>query len=121
MANVAIGFGVAFIALGLVGYFATGAPTALIPAGIGVILVGLGMMARDPARRKLAMHIAVVVGLIGFLGSARGLAQLGAVLAGDDVARPAAVIAQSIMAILSLAFIWLCVKSFINARRNRTI
>jgi hypothetical protein len=64
------------------------------------------------------MHIAAAVGLLGFLGAARGLTRIGAVLAGEPVERPAAIIAQSIMAVLCLVFVGLCVRSFINARRN---
>jgi hypothetical protein len=121
MANTAIGFGAAFIALGLAGYFGTGQTslTALIPAVLGVVLVLLGVRARDPEKRKHAMHAAAVVGLIGFLGTARSLANLGALLSGDPVERPNAVIAQVLMAVLSLIFVALCAKSFIDARRNR--
>jgi hypothetical protein len=120
MATIALWFGLALIALGVIGYVATGtqSPTALIPAVFGVLLAILSMMARNPARRKLAMHIAVVVGILGFFGSARGLANIGAVLSGEPVARPAAVVTQSIMAVLMLAFIYLCVRSFVMARRR---
>jgi hypothetical protein len=66
----------------------------------------------------MAMHIAVVVGILGFAGSASGLAKIGAVLAGDPVERPAAVITQSIMAVMMLAFVYLCIRSFVIARRK---
>ena len=123
MANAAIGFGVALIALGVGGYVLTGmeSPTALIPAVIGVLLALLGGMARNPARRKTAMHIAAAVGLLGFFGSAPGLFRLFPLMAGEPVARPAAVITQAIMAVLTLVFVILCVKSFVDARRNRTL
>jgi hypothetical protein len=58
-----------------------------------------------------------MVGVLGFLGSARGLAQLPTLLSGGDVARPPAVIAQSVMAVLSAGYVALCVRSFIAARR----
>ena len=120
MANVAIGFGVALLVLGLVGYVGSGmvSPTALIPAVFGVLLILLGVMARNPARRKLAMHIAVLVGLLGFVGSVRGLGTAMRMLAGEPVERPVATVAQAIMAILTLAFTVMCVRSFINARRS---
>ena len=123
MATTAIWFGLALILLGVGGWAATGAesPTALIPAAFGLILAVVGFLARDHARRKLMMHIAVVVGLLGFLGSVRGLAKIGAVIAGDAVERPAAVVSQSIMAVLCLVFTFLCVRSFINARRARSV
>ena len=119
MANTTIAIGIALIILGLGSYFGTGqtSATALIPAAFGILLLGLGALARNPARRKLAMHIAVVVGLLGFAGSVSGLTKIGAVLAGEPVDRPAAVIARSIMAILTAIFVGLCIKSFVDARR----
>jgi len=119
MANTTIAFGGMLILLGIGGYFGTAAasPTALIPAAFGVVLVLLGVIARGEARRKIAMHIAVVVGLAGFLGSVGGLRDLGLYLGGADVARPAAAMAKSVMAILSGIFVMLCVLSFVQARR----
>ena len=49
----------------------------------------------------------------------QGLLKLPALLSGGEVARPTAVIAQSVMAILMLLFVGLCVRSFINARVRR--
>ena len=123
MANVAVGFGVVLIILGVAGYFGSEmvSLTALIPAAFGLVLLILGVIARDPGKRKHAMHFAAMIGVLGFLGSARGLGNLIPLISGQEVARPGAVIAQSIMAILMLIFTWLCVRSFINARRNRTI
>jgi hypothetical protein len=64
------------------------------------------------------MHAAVLLALLGFLGSARGLVQIPALLAGAELARPAAVAAQSITAGLCLLFVGLAVSSFIRARRQ---
>lgn len=120
LANKTIGIGVALILLGLIGYFATGAVsvTALIPAFFGIVLALLGWLARDDKRRKLVMHIAVVVGLLGFAGSVSGIPKLIRMLGGAEIARPAAAVSQSVMAALTGVFIVLCVKSFIDARRN---
>jgi hypothetical protein len=41
-------------------------------------------------------------------------------LSGADVQRPAAVVSQSLMAMLMAVFIGLCVRSFIAARRAAT-
>lgn len=121
MANTTLGFGILLLVLGVAGYAASGGAslTALIPAALGLLLLLLGLVARDPARRKFAMHIAVVVGLIGFLGSLPGLLKLPALLGGQPVARPAAVLAQSLMAALTGVFVALCVRSFVLARRSR--
>jgi hypothetical protein len=120
MANAAVGFGSALIVLGVAGYVFTGmqSPTALIPAVIGLLLLVAGLLARNPDRRKMWMHIAAVVGVIGFLGSAPGLFKLFPLLAGEPVERPNAVITQAIMAILTLVFVILCIRSFVNARRT---
>jgi hypothetical protein len=121
MAKLSVGFGVALILLGLVGYFATGAqsPTALIPAGVGLLLVALGLLARNPKLRMHAMHGAALVGLLGFAGSVSGIGQLAKLLGGAAIARPPAAIARSLMAILCLGFVALAVRSFIMARIAR--
>lgn len=115
-----IALGVALIVLGLAGYFLTGAVslTALIPSAFGLLLVLAGLLARDERRRMHAMHGAVVVALLGFLGSIRGLLQIGDVVDGT-AARPAAIVSQSIMAVLTLAYIVLAVRSFVLARKAR--
>ena len=120
MPSTTIALGVALIILGLAGYFLTGAVslTALIPAAFGLVIAVAGLMARDERKRQHAMHAAVVVALLGFLGSVRGLLQIGAVFDGT-AARPAAVIAQTIMAVLTLGYIVLAVRSFVQARRRR--
>ena len=121
MATTTIGFGVVLIVLGLGGYFGYSmvSLTALIPAAFGILLVIFGALARDDKRRKMAMHIAVTVGLLGFLGAVPGLLKLPTLLSGGVVARPPAVVAQSIMAALMAVYVGMCVKSFIDARRKR--
>jgi hypothetical protein len=92
--------------------------TALIPAFLGIPIEIAGFAALKEAWRKHAMHVAVLLALLGFLGSARGLVSLPALLTGGEVARPAAVVAQSLTALLCLAFVVLAVRSFIQARRS---
>jgi hypothetical protein len=120
--SITIALGVALIILGLAGYLMTGAAslTALIPAAFGLVIAVLGLIARDDRKRKHAMHAAVVVALLGFLGSVRGLLQIGSVFDGT-AARPAAVVSQTIMAALTLGYIATAVRSFVKARANRTV
>ncbi|WP_437951947.1 hypothetical protein WME98_15210 [Sorangium sp. So ce296] len=117
MSTTTIGYGALLTALGVGGFAATRAPTALIPAGFGVVSIGLGVLARQEKYRMHAMHASALVGVLGVVGSARGLSQLPALLSGGDVERPAAVIAQSLMAVLSAGYVALCVRSFVAARR----
>ncbi len=116
MAKLTIGLGVVLIALGVGGYFGTGREswTALIPAGFGLPLLILGLVALQDARRKHAMHAAVVLGVLGFGGTAGGLYTL---LTGGEVDRPVAVAVKATMAVLCLVYVVLCVGSFIAARR----
>lgn len=120
MAGLTITFGGLLIALGIGGWVATGqeSPTALIPAAFGLLLALLGMLARKESLRKHAMHGAAMIGLLGMLGSARGLMGLPALLSGE-AERPAAVISQVMMAVLCALFVWLCVRSFIAVRKAR--
>ncbi len=78
MAKITIGLGVVLVTLGVGGYFGTGREswTALIPAGFGLPLLILGFVALQDARRKHAMHAAVALGVLGFVGTAGGLMTL---------------------------------------------
>lgn len=119
MAKITIGLGLVLIVLGLGGYFGTGREswTALIPALFGLPLVLLGLIALKEHLRKHAMHVAAVIGLLGFAGTVKGLMKLPVLLTGGELARPAAGAVQAAMAIVCLLFVLLCVRSFIKARR----
>ena len=123
MAKVTLVFAVLLVALGLVGFFGTGAThyTALIPAWFGLALGVFGVLAMSPveSRRKLFMHINVTIGLLGFLGS------LIEALHGYGHARSEgldpdmkALAAKLAMAVLLLLYVNLCIRSFIDARRS---
>lgn len=123
MAKVTVVFAILLIALGMVGYFGTGAQhaTALIPTWFGAALGMFGLLAMSPdeGRRKLFMHVAVTIGLLGFIGGAveaiRGY--LHAVHAGmqpDMIA----LASKLTMTGLLLIYVILCVRSFIAARRT---
>jgi hypothetical protein len=120
MPYVTMALGSLLFLIGVGFYFGTGATsvTALIPAFLGIPIEIAGFLALREGWRKHAMHAAVLLALLGFLGSARGLVQLPALLRGAELARPAAVAAQSITAALCLVFVGLAVASFIRARRE---
>jgi hypothetical protein len=121
MARLTILLGIALILLGLGGYFGTGREsfTALIPVLFGLPLLILGLLALRHAASKVAMHIAVVIAVLGFAGTVRGLLKLPALLSRpEELERPAAVGVQSAMAVLCLLFAAACIGSFIAARRS---
>jgi hypothetical protein len=57
--------------------------------------------------------------LLGLIGSARGIPAFVSLLGGGEVERPAAAVAQAIMALACAVFIALGVKSFRDARKAR--
>jgi hypothetical protein len=124
MAKLTIGFGVVLIALGAWGFFATGSvhPTALIPTYFGLALAWSGGLAMaQPAKRMLWMHIAVTVGLLGFLGTVPALVDAVRMLRGVVFPHPVAVEEKAAMSGICLVFVGLCVRSFIAARRSREL
>lgn len=116
--------GIVLIVLGAVYFFLTGAahPTALIPAYFGVVLLLCGVLAHteDTKRRMLWMHIAVTVGLLGFLfPGIRGGMALANTAALTPVKQTAAT-EEIIMAVICLVFTALCVRNFVVNRAART-
>jgi len=114
-------FGILLDLVGIVGFVATGSThkTALIPAVLGLILVICGIVVLiKPATRKHVMHVAALIGLLGFFGTIPGLIHLPSVFSGT-AAMPAAIISKAITCVLSAIFLALCVKSFIDARRKK--
>ena len=121
MPTVAIVYGLLLLAIGLGGYFGTGAEhkTALIPAVLGVIALVLGFLARKEHLLKHTMHAAALLGLIAIGGTFRGLVTLIKSFGGTELARPEATYAQAATCVLSIIFLVLCVNSFIQVRRAR--
>ncbi|MCG8457123.1 MAG: hypothetical protein MI919_12655 [Holophagales bacterium] len=120
MPLITLGYGSILIVIGVVGYLATGQAsiTALIPAFLGAIAVIFGAIARNERFLKHAMHGAAMVGLLGTLGTLRVTAKLPSLFDGS-AERPAAVLSQALTLLLSVIFVALCVRSFIETRRAR--
>jgi hypothetical protein len=120
MAKLTIAFGILLILLAVAGFVATGSshPTALIPAIFGFLLILFGALANtnDSRKRMLWMHIAVTVGLLGFLSTIPGAIGSIKLARGIEVARPAAVLEKAAMSLICLLYVLFCVRSFVNAR-----
>ena len=121
MSSTTLAFAFAYLLLGITGFVLTGSThkTALIPCVFGVLFLIFGLLARKDNLRKHVMHAAVLIALLAFLGTARSLPHLPELFNGT-AEKPAAIITQSLNAGLSLLYIILAVRSFIQARRARS-
>jgi hypothetical protein len=124
MSRLTLYFGAVLTGIGIYFFIATGSthPTSLIPVWFGLALTLFGFLAnsKEASKRKLYMHIAVTVGLLGFLFPGF-MAAKDLIKAHSDrlpLAHPAATHEQLMMAILCFFFVVLCVRSFIAARRS---
>ncbi|MFH5806750.1 hypothetical protein [Alienimonas sp. DA493] len=114
----ALGAGALLVVVALAGYFLSEvrSPTSFIPGAFGLILIVCGLIARTGLRAlKIAMHVAAVVGLIGFLA---GAGRLGMVLAKGG-GSTLGIVSLGAMAVICAVFLALCVKSFRDARKRR--
>ncbi|GAA1185223.1 hypothetical protein [Nesterenkonia xinjiangensis] len=116
MPRITVGLGGILILLGIIAYAATSfaSVTALIPAFLGLVLLVSGLIGFKNA--KIGIHIALVVALLGAIGTSMNVMQLGALFAGD-AERPAAVIVSTVTFVLLIVYIVVGVRSFIRARR----
>jgi hypothetical protein len=124
LAKLTIVFGILLILISAGAFFILEHhPHTLIPGAFGLLLAIFGALANnpDPRRRMLFMHIAVTIGLLGFLGTIPGiLATIRRALGQTvDSPVPSAANLQTIMGVLCFIFVLLCVRSFIAARRLR--
>jgi hypothetical protein len=121
MSSTTLAFAFTYLVLGIAGFVLTGSThkTALIPCIFGFLFLVFGFLARKDNLRKHVMHAAVLIALLAFLGTARSLSHLPELLNGT-AEKPAAIITQSLNAGLSLLYIILAVRSFIQARRARS-
>ena len=91
--------------------------TSLIPAIFGIPIIILSFFAKKfPDRKKLLMHIVVLIGLIIFLG---GLDLIRGLIQGNIFVNLWASSSKFMMIISGLVFTILCIKSFIFNRKNK--
>lgn len=119
MAQLSVVFGSLLVMIGAIGYVLTDmvSITALIPSFFGLVIIILGVVAYTPSRRKLAMHLAMGVALLGILGSASGL--VGLLRSVGGTAPGAADISRSLMAVSLVVYLAMGIRSFVAARRGQ--
>jgi hypothetical protein len=121
MTRLTVVIGAVLVVLGVVVFAATGAAsvTALIPSLVGVLLLLCALLARKPAWHRHGIHAALVVALLGALGTLMNVVRIGEVFAGT-AERPAAVIESTLMFVLLVGYLVMGMRSFVAARRAGT-
>jgi len=119
MESVSIIYGIFLIIWGVAVSFISGSNslTSFIPSILGLpILLFSFLTVKFPSKKKLFMHIVVSFGLIVFIG---GLDFSRGLLKGTSFNNIWADTSKLMMLITGLIFTFLCVKSFIFARKNK--
>ncbi len=118
MPTLSLIFGILLNAVGLTGFFGTGAThyTALIPCALGLLLIISGLIARNEHLRRHAMHVAVFVALLGFLGTASAFSKIPLLLDHAALDKTPSLLAKIATALLCGIFFILCLRSFVKAR-----
>lgn len=103
------------IVLGIAGFVLGGMEkTALIPAVAGVLIGISALVAKK--NLKAGMHMAALFGLLGFIAP---LGRLIPQTIKNGFTPSLPVICQLLMVIICAVFLYLCVQSFIQVRKNR--
>nr|MBR9810241.1 hypothetical protein [bacterium] len=118
MPKIGINTGIILIALALLGYLGGGMEswTALIPAIAGAPILLSSLLAKNPNKLKLGMHIAATFGMLGFL------APLGRIIPTaikGDFELKLSTGCMITMSLVSAIFMVQCIKSFKAARQAR--
>jgi len=93
--------------------------TALFPAVVGIVLGVLGLIAQAPKFRRDAVHIAVLVGLLGIVAFLPNAIKLPQLLTGTTVERPLAVTVSAVTVVILIAYLALSIRAFRRAKKAR--
>jgi len=106
MVRFTVAIGIALVVLGVGAYALTSAVsvTALIPAFVGIPLLVCAALARPASRRRPALIAALVIALLGALGSSMNALKIGEAIAGT-AQRPAAVWVSAVMFVLLVVYL----------------
>ena len=119
MENISIFYGLFLIAWGIIISFISSSDsiTSFIPSFFGLPILIFALLAvKFQEKKKLFMHIVVSFGLLTFIG---GLDFIRGILKNNLFENFYADLSKLMMLITGLIFTFLCVKSFIFARKNR--
>ncbi len=117
MVKLTIGYGLLLIVWAALFSIGSKSFTSWIPSFIGLPILLAGVLTHQlPAKRKLFMHVAVVFGLLAFLGGFRFFSGLSS--DAGLFAKPKAASSQLMLLVTGGVYTVACVRSFIWARKN---
>lgn len=91
---------------------------ALLPALFGILFLLLGVLAQKKKNRyRIIMYSACGLAFAAIISAAGGLMDTAALIAGQDIERPAAAVEEAISAVLCAGFLLITIKAFIAEKR----
>ena len=122
--------GLFLIFLGAYGYLSYGSVTVLIPAFIGLLIMTFGILAINEKRRRMFIHLAIVIAVIGLSASIKSVLSIPGLIEcsgiGDGTIencslflRPLAELFKSLMAIILLPYFFVSIAFFVKARLSK--
>ena len=122
--------GLFLILLGAYGYLSYDSVTVLIPAFIGFLIMVFGILAVNEKRRRMFIHLAIVIAVIGLSASIKSVLSIPGLLECSSIGdgtiencslflRPLAELFKSLMAIILLPYFFVSIAFFVKARLSK--
>jgi hypothetical protein len=122
--------GLFLIFLGAYGYLSYGSVTVLIPAFIGLLIMTFGILAINEKRRRMFIHLAIVIAVIGLSASIKSVLSIPGLIECSGIGngtiencslflRPLAELFKSLMAIILLPYFFVSIAFFVKARLSK--
>ena len=122
--------GLFLILLGAYGYLSYDSVTVLIPAFIGFLIMVFGILAVNEKRRRMFIHLAIVIAVIGLSASIKSVLSIPGLIECSSIGdgtiencslflRPLAELFKSLMAIILLPYFFVSIAFFIKARLSK--
>ena len=121
MARFTMATALALVGLGVLFFFLTGMEqkTALIPSVVGALLFLMGFLTmKMPEKRKIFMHIAVLLGLVCATAVLRDVPDIMESGFSPNGELSLALVEKMVMMVVGVVYTVQCVRSFIAARRS---
>jgi|TARA_B100001142_G_scaffold325958_1_gene380535 hypothetical protein len=122
--------GLFLILLGAYGYLSYDSVTVLIPAFIGFLIMVFGILAVNEKRRRMFIHLAIVIAVIGLSASIKSVLSIPGLIECSSIGdgtiencslflRPLAELFKSLMAIILLPYFFVSIAFFVKARLSK--